>query len=131
EKSERRMVVVSPEPVRGTARKVALPGGSRLDLRSTRIDPSSDRRRILAMPIPLSHPALELRTYGGEVRRHAHPHHQAVLPVEGQLAMRVGGSSGAVAAGAGVFVAASTDHTFSAAAGANRFVVIHLPAPRP
>src|SRR5258708_9565526 len=94
------MVVVSPEPVRGTARKVALPGGSRLDLRSTRIDPSSDRRRILAMPIPLSHPALELRTYGGEVRSHAHPHHQAVLPIEGRLAMRVGGSSAAVAAGA-------------------------------
>jgi AraC-like DNA-binding protein len=79
------------------------------------------------MPIPLSHPALELRTYGGEVRRHAHPHHQAVLPVEGRLAMRVGGSSGAVAAGAGVFVAAGTVHAFSAA-GANRFVVIDVPA---
>src|SRR5258708_24122454 len=98
------MVVVSPEPVRGTARKVALPGGSRLDLRSTRIDPSSDRRRILAMPIPLSHPALELRTYGGEVRSHVHPHHQAVLPVKGPLAIRVAGSSGAVAAGRPAFV---------------------------
>jgi AraC-like DNA-binding protein len=79
------------------------------------------------MSIPLSHPAIALRTYGGEVRRHAHPHHQAVLPVEGRLAMRVGGSSGAVAAGAGVFVAAGTDHSFSAA-GANRFVVIDVPA---
>jgi AraC-like DNA-binding protein len=80
------------------------------------------------MPIPLLHPSLELRTYGGEVRRHAHLHHQAVLPVEGRLAMRIGFSSGAVAAGAGVFVAAGTDHTFSAAGGANRFVVIDVPA---
>ena len=79
------------------------------------------------MPMPLSHPALELRTYGGEVRRHAHSHHQAVLPVEGRLAMRVGGAAGAVAAGAGVFVAAGTVHAFSAA-GANRFVVIDMPA---
>lgn len=79
------------------------------------------------MSTPLSHPAIALRTYGGEVRRHAHPHHQAVLPVEGRLAMRIGGSSGAVAAGAGVFVAAGTDHVFSAA-GANRFVVIDVPA---
>src|SRR5215468_5819602 len=114
------MTVVSPEPGRGTVRRVALSGGFRLDR-------SSDRRQILAMPIPLSHPALELRTYGDEVRRHAHPHHQAVLPVEGRLAMRVGGSSGAVAAGAGAFVAAGTVHAFSAA-GANRFVVIDVPA---
>ena len=78
------------------------------------------------MPSLLSHPALELRTYGAEVRRHAHPHHQAVLPVEGRLAMRVGSSSGAVAAGAGVFVAAGTDHAFSAA-GANRFMVLDVP----
>jgi AraC-like DNA-binding protein len=78
------------------------------------------------MPIPLSHPALALRTYGGEVRRHAHAHHQAVLPVEGRLAMRVGGAAGAVAAGAGVFVAAGTVHAFSAD-GANRFVVIDVP----
>lgn len=79
------------------------------------------------MAIPISYPALELRTYGGEVRRHAHPHHQAVLPVEGRLAMRVGDSPGAVAAGAGAFVVAGTDHAFSAA-GANRFIVIDVPA---
>lgn len=79
------------------------------------------------MPIPLSHLALEVRTYGSDVRRHAHPHHQAVLPVEGRLAMQVAGSSGAVAAGTGVFVAAGTDHAFSAA-GANRFVVLDVPA---
>src|SRR5258708_24638915 len=122
------MVVVSPEPVRGTARKVALPGGSRLDRRSTRIDPSSDRRRILAMPTPLSHPALELRTYGGEVRSHVHPHHQAVLPVKGRLAMRVGGSSGAVAAGARVFVPAPAGPAFRAP-GPHPFVLIHVPGP--
>src|SRR4051812_12741495 len=107
------MVVGSPGVGLRNGAETTIARRSRLDRWSTRIDRSSDRRRIPAMSTPLSHPAIALRPYGGEVRRHAHPHHQAVLPVEGRLAMRVGGSSGAVAAGAGVFVAAGTDHSFS------------------
>jgi hypothetical protein len=78
------------------------------------------------MSASLSRPVLEMRTYDGEVRCHAHPHHQAVLPIEGRLVMRVGGSAGTVAAGAGVFVAAGTNDTFSAT-GANRFAVVNVP----
>lgn len=75
-------------------------------------------------------PTVSTRSYDGHERRHAHEHHQIVLPVAGGLDMEVGGACGRVGAGCGVLVADGALHSFRSG-GANRFVVLDLPAGGP
>ena len=49
-------------------------------------------------------PTVSTRSYDGHERRHAHDHHQIVLPVAGTLDMEVGGACGRVGDGRGVLV---------------------------
>ncbi|MGO1119074.1 helix-turn-helix domain-containing protein [Rhodovibrionaceae bacterium A322] len=81
--------------------------------------------------------ALDLRSYGGQVAKHRHAHHQMVLPIEGLLAMEVDGHGGQVTGsveadlpgfapwGEAAFVSANRWHAFSAQ-GDNRFLVLDL-----
>ena len=70
---------------------------------------------------------VSLRSYGGEVLRHAHDFHQVVLPVAGVLEMTVGRMRGRVHEAGGVLVAGGVEHGFRASDG-NRFVVLDLSA---
>lgn len=72
-------------------------------------------------------PTVSTRSYDGNERRHAHDHHQIVLPIAGTLDMEVGGACGRVADGRGVLVADGVPHSFRSG-GANRFVVLDVPA---
>ncbi|CAO3410688.1 helix-turn-helix domain-containing protein [Azospirillum largimobile] len=72
-------------------------------------------------------PSVSTRSYDGFERRHAHEHHQIVLPIAGTLDMEVGGACGRVGDGRGVLVADGVPHSFRSA-GTNRFVVLDVPA---
>ncbi len=72
-------------------------------------------------------PSVSTRSYDGFERRHAHDHHQIVLPIAGTLDMEVGGACGRVGDGRGVLVADGMPHSFRSA-GTNRFVVLDVPA---
>ncbi|CAO3362349.1 helix-turn-helix domain-containing protein [Azospirillum palustre] len=72
-------------------------------------------------------PTVSTRSYDGHERRHAHDHHQIVLPIAGTLDMEVGGACGRVGDGRGVLVADGVPHSFRSG-GANRFVVLDVPA---
>ena len=72
-------------------------------------------------------PTVSTRSYDGHERRHAHDHHQIVLPVAGTLDMEVGGACGRVGDGRGVLVADGVPHSFRSG-GTNRFVVLDVPA---
>ncbi|BAI76106.1 AraC-like transcription regulator (plasmid) [Azospirillum sp. B510] len=72
-------------------------------------------------------PTVSARSYDGHERRHAHDHHQIVLPVTGTLDMEVGGARGRVGDGQGVLVADGVPHSFRSG-GTNRFVVLDVPA---
>ncbi|CAO3439754.1 helix-turn-helix domain-containing protein [Azospirillum endophyticum] len=72
-------------------------------------------------------PIVSTRSYDGHERRHAHDHHQIVLPVAGTLDMEVGGACGRVGDGHGVLVADGVPHSFRSG-GTNRFVVLDVPA---
>ncbi|MBK1838210.1 helix-turn-helix domain-containing protein [Azospirillum sp. YIM B02556] len=72
-------------------------------------------------------PSVSTRSYDGHERRHAHDHHQIVLPIAGTLDMEVGGACGRVGDGHGVLVADRVPHSFRSG-GANRFVVLDVPA---
>ncbi|PWC34095.1 AraC family transcriptional regulator [Azospirillum sp. TSO35-2] len=71
-------------------------------------------------------PTVSTRSYDGHERRHAHQHHQIVLPVAGGLDMEVGGARGRVGDRQGVIVCDGTPHSFRSA-GSNLFVVLDVP----
>lgn len=68
-----------------------------------------------------------LRTYHAEIAAHRHAFHQLVLPRAGVLEMEIEGRGGRVERGRAAFVGAGERHAFEAR-GANRFVVVDLPA---
>lgn len=68
-----------------------------------------------------------LRTYHADVASHRHAFHQMVLPRAGVLEMEIEGRGGRVEHGRAAFVGAGERHAFGAR-GANRFVVLDLPA---
>ncbi len=70
--------------------------------------------------------SLSLRVYDRAGARHAHAHHQAVLPAVGTLSMQVGDRAGLVDRTHGVLIPGDRLHAF-AAAGENRFVVLDVP----
>ncbi len=70
---------------------------------------------------------LDLRSYSNEAHAHQHDFHQLVLPVDGQLSMRVGEREGNVSSQQVAVIAAGEDHGF-AASDNNCFVVADVPA---
>lgn len=71
--------------------------------------------------------SLDLRSYNREARSHQHDYHQLVLPVSGELAMRIGDREDVAFEGRLAVVAAGRQHEFSAARQ-NCFVVADIPA---
>lgn len=69
--------------------------------------------------------AVELRSYAGETRAHAHDHHQVVIPIRGAMEIEVDGKGGRLERGSRVFVPAGARHAFRGL-GENRFVVVDL-----
>ncbi|VVS99081.1 RCS-specific HTH-type transcriptional activator RclR [Marinobacter salarius] len=72
-------------------------------------------------------PNLKLKSYSDHGQKHAHDHHQLVLPLVGTLSLSVDSKAGEVSSGKAAIIAAGHDHDF-AAADANRFVVADIPA---
>ncbi|MCK2148786.1 AraC family transcriptional regulator [Marinobacter alexandrii] len=72
-------------------------------------------------------PSLELKSYSDHGQRHAHDHHQLVLPLVGTLSLSVDSKAGEVSGGKAAIIAAGHDHDFTAT-NANRFVVADIPA---
>lgn len=70
---------------------------------------------------------LELRSYDAHTHTHLHDYHQLVLPVAGELSMRVGEKESAVSSQLAAVVAAGQAHGFEAH-GDNCFVVADVPA---
>lgn len=70
---------------------------------------------------------LQLKSYGDQGQKHAHDHHQMVLPLVGTLSLSVDAKAGEVSSGKAAIIAAGHDHDF-AATDANRFVVADIPA---
>lgn len=76
----------------------------------------------------MKHPdtALHIRTYDDEVTRHAHDHHQLVLPLAGTLALTVDARAGEVTQQRAAIIPSGSIHGFAATAG-NRFLVVDVP----
>lgn len=74
-----------------------------------------------------SRPNLELKSYSDQGQKHAHDHHQLVLPLVGTLSLSVASRAGEVGSGKAAIIAAGHDHDF-AALDTNRFVVADIPA---
>ncbi len=70
---------------------------------------------------------LQLKSYGDQGQKHAHDHHQLVLPLVGRLSLSVNSRAGEVSDGRAAIIAAGHDHDFEAK-DANRFVVADVPA---
>lgn len=70
---------------------------------------------------------LQLKSYGDQGQKHAHDHHQLVLPLVGRLSLSVNSRAGEVSDGRAAIIAAGHDHDFEAR-NANRFVVADVPA---
>jgi AraC-like DNA-binding protein len=70
--------------------------------------------------------SLSIRSYDGLERVHAHDFHQIVLPVIGEMKVRVGALSGAIAHSNGVLIVGGTPHQ-GCVLGENRFVVFEVP----
>ncbi|WP_203300817.1 AraC family transcriptional regulator [Marinobacter sediminum] len=70
---------------------------------------------------------LQLKSYGDQGQKHAHDHHQLVLPLVGTLSLSVDSKAGEVSGGKAAIIAAGHDHDF-AATNANRFVVADIPS---
>jgi AraC-like DNA-binding protein len=75
----------------------------------------------------MNHQLIGLRQYLAEATLHCHDYHQVVLPSMGNLELEVAGQGGCVRNGMGVFIPSGKRHAFLAR-GANRFVVVDLPA---
>ncbi|WP_437893597.1 AraC family transcriptional regulator [Sorangium sp. So ce124] len=69
---------------------------------------------------------LGVRRYSAEVVAHRHAHHQLVLPLEGAIALSMGGRELTAAGLSGVLVPCDIRHAF-AAPDRNRFLVIDVP----
>lgn len=73
-------------------------------------------------------PSLALRSYSGQVERHAHDFHQIVLSQYGSMEIEVDGRGGKINWSQGVIIPAGTPHTFSTKT-ANTFLVLDVPLP--
>ena len=69
---------------------------------------------------------LSLRSYTNEADTHHHSFHQLVLPLSGELDMRVGKHRGGVSQQQGAIIAAGEEHWF-AAKNSNNFLVADIP----
>ena len=76
----------------------------------------------------MRHPdtALHIRTYDDEVTRHAHDHHQLVLPLAGTLFLTIDARAGEVSQQRAAIIPSGSSHGF-AATSANRFLVVDVP----
>ncbi|WP_218313680.1 AraC family transcriptional regulator [Halomonas sp. 18071143] len=76
----------------------------------------------------MRHPdtALHIRTYDDEVTRHAHDHHQLVLPLAGTLFLTIDAKAGEVSQQRAAIIPSGSSHGFAATAG-NRFLVVDVP----
>lgn len=75
-------------------------------------------------------PAISLRSYGDEVRRHRHAFHQFVLPLHGVLELDTPAGERPVDADTAVLIPAGMAHSFRAR-GDNRFAVVDVAGERP
>lgn len=71
-------------------------------------------------------PSLHLRTYSNEGEKHAHDHHQLVLPLLGTLSLSVEHTEGEVEQSRAAIIPSGSDHGFAAAED-NRFLVADVP----
>lgn len=69
---------------------------------------------------------LSVRSYSAEADSHHHSYHQLVLPLSGELKMRVGNHHGNVCTHKGAVIAAGEEHRF-AAVSPNNFVIADIP----
>ncbi len=76
----------------------------------------------------MTHSAIDLhiRTYDSEGEKHAHDHHQLVLPLVGSLSLSVDAVQGEVSRQQAAIIPSGSDHGFAAAAE-NRFLVADVP----
>lgn len=70
-------------------------------------------------------PAIDLRSYGGELREHCHSHHQLVLALTGTLELDTRAGSRRADAATGVLIPAGERHAFRGR-GPNRFAVVDV-----
>lgn len=70
---------------------------------------------------------IRIRRYGREAVRHAHDHHQLVLPLAGMLEMEIGGNSDRVADLRAAAIPGGRAHSF-AGAGKNALIVVDIPS---
>ncbi|MBN3560604.1 helix-turn-helix domain-containing protein [Aliamphritea spongicola] len=69
---------------------------------------------------------LDVRSYTADSKSHSHDYHQLVLPVSGNLDIRIDNTSGQVDTCQGAIIAAGAAHEF-AAEGSNHFLVADIP----
>lgn len=72
---------------------------------------------------------LSLRSYPEREDTHVHSFHQAALPLDGRMDIKVGDVAGSIMEGQGVIIASGTQHVFHVS-GANHFVVLDIPCRR-
>lgn len=70
---------------------------------------------------------LDIRSYDKDGVSHSHAHHQAVLPLKGDMEMEVEGKGGVVSFGQVALVAEGWRHS-SAASGENAFLILDRPS---
>jgi len=70
---------------------------------------------------------IEVRHYGGEAIRHAHDHHQVVVPLQGVMEMDVDGQQDDVTETRAAVIAHGQDHSFLGS-DRNSFLVVDVPA---
>lgn len=74
----------------------------------------------------MSEPGFSLRSYQPDMAKHAHNHHQLVLPIAGQLTLQIEAQEGYADAQHLAVIPAGHTHAF-AGSDQNRFIVVDLP----
>jgi AraC-like DNA-binding protein len=85
------------------------------------LDPRSDRFDRLST----GGMRLSLRSYPEREDTHIHSFHQAVLPLDGVMDIKLGDKVGSISGRLGVIIASGTQHVFHASR-ANRFIVLDI-----